>query len=839
MGLTTSSGSISPDELYTIAVWEKLLEKAQESPGIVIDLRENGGGSVALLYALMSYLFPADDPAQLSWFDAYVYDDQTGDLVKQFSTEQTLSSLKPNLTYTGPVVVLVNESSASAAEYTPQFLQTQGRAIVVGEHGTEGAGGYLEQIAMPGDFQFYYTKSRTYFAGTDELNLEAKGVTLDVRVPVTLENELAKQEGRDVVLEAALEALEEEAARLAAEDLRRATWQLVKINTFASGSAGLVETEIENPDRYTLTFGQESQLSIQADCNQAGGNFTLSGQNIVIEVGPATLAACPEGSQSETFLTLLPGEKQLQIVEQDGKRILFLSDATETGDSSILQFEAVERALSSADAGADDMEAATGELPAELVAQLDAFLASQVYSEGGVPKGAAPGLVLLVDTPDGRYLEAAGVSSLEEGTPIKEDDILQIGSNTKSMLIVLLLQLQEEGELSMDDLLSDWLPEQAAVIPNAEQVTLRQLANMTTGFWDYADNIIGEGTEDPGKLELGYTPEELIQYAVENGTPDFLPGEGWKYSNTNYILLGMIAEKAGGQSLGELFQERIFDPLGMETAVLIEGVPQEGEITTQGYYWKDDGTILDATRWNASQGWAAGANAMEAEDLLTYAKALAAGDLFQNPDSLAEMLDFNDAALSSLGASYGLGLAAVGRGYWGHEGATVGFQSLWYTNPEKGITVVGLTNSGTYKAWNLLNVINILEGEGLQPFQAGTLLPAANTNPFSFLSAWEWKQQVDPDGTTEIDAATNLIFFADGTAMVASESCGTATGTFSTDPDGQLSLDLDSSEVTCAGEEPLLQLIGMLDASASWRFENGSFVVVLDDGTELAFGPLG
>ena len=80
-----------------------------------------------------------------------------------------------------------------------------------------------------------------------------------------------------------------------------------------------------------------------------------------------------------------------------------------------------------------------------------------------------------------------------------------------------------------------------------------------------------------------YTPEELVEYAIENGTLDVLPGEGYTYSNTNYILLGMIAEKASGQSLAALFQERIFDPLGMETAVLIEDVPQEGEITTQGY----------------------------------------------------------------------------------------------------------------------------------------------------------------------------------------------------------------------------------------------------------------
>ena len=482
---------------------------------------------------------------------------------------------------------------------------------------------------------------------------------------------------------------------------------------------------------------------------------------------------------------------------------------------------------------------ASSTLPADLTAQLDAYLASQVYSDGGEPTGAAPGLVLLVDTPEGRYLKAAGVASLEDGTLIEVDDVLQIGSNTKSMLIVVMMQLQEEGLLSFDDKLSDWLPEQAAKIPNGEDVTLRQMANMATGFWDYGDEIIGEVNTNPDHMEKGYTPEEIIEYAVENGTPDFLPGEGWKYSNTNYILLGMIAEKASEQPLGQLFQERIFNPLGMESAVLTEGVPQEGELTTQGYYWTEDGSILNATRWNASQGWAAGANAMKAEDLMIYGKALAAGELFQTPESLAEMLDFNEDAKPVVGGSYGLGLISFDRGYWGHEGSTLGFQSLWYTNPEKGYTVVGLTNSGAYEGWRFQNVINILEGEGLQPFQSATLLPNAINAPIFNTSNWEWKQQVDSDGTTGIEPGIYLIFLADGTTLIIGEPCGTATGTFNTDAAGHLSFDLDTAEVTCTGDEPLPKLLDLLEEGGIWRFQNGGLVIDLagEEGELIFFPP--
>ncbi|NIV29804.1 MAG: serine hydrolase, partial [Anaerolineae bacterium] len=89
-------------------------------------------------------------------------------------------------------------------------------------------------------------------------------------------------------------------------------------------------------------------------------------------------------------------------------------------------------------------------------------------------------------------------------------------------------------------------------------MTLRQLAQHTSGIWDYGDPIIGEAAADPAKLEIGYAPEELVQYAVDNGTPDFAPGEEgqWNYSNTGYILMGMIIEKAAGKSLGDLYRER-------------------------------------------------------------------------------------------------------------------------------------------------------------------------------------------------------------------------------------------------------------------------------------------
>ena len=485
--------------------------------------------------------------------------------------------------------------------------------------------------------------------------------------------------------------------------------------------------------------------------------------------------------------------------------------------------------------GVDAEETISAELPADIVAQLDAFLESQTYTEGGNPRLAAPGLVLYVETPDGQYLNAAGVANLEDGTAIETDDRLEIGSNTKSMTIVLLMQLVEHGLISLDDPLSQYLPDQAALFPDGDQITIRQLAQHTAGLYDYADNIIAAGVADQAAMEAGFLPTELVQDAADNGSPHFAPGEEgqWHYSNTGYVLLGMIIESLTSESLGDLFQSQIFDPLGMDSAVFIEGVPKEGEITTRGYWWQD-GERIDATNWNGSQGWAAGANAMTAVDLATYGKALSSGGFFKNPETLAEMLTFDSAALMSLGGSYGLGLQDfAGDGtVWGHAGQTLGFQSLWFTNPEAGIVVAGLTNSASYSADAFLNVINILNGRGAQPVGPITLLPVGNIAP----STWEWMQFVSPTETTDVAADTQvqLVLGKDQSATVNSSDCGSAFGTFTTDGVGNISFEIDESGLVCDETALTAQLLQQLnDAPVSWQVANGMLNIELpaDAGT--------
>jgi len=582
--------------------------------------------------------------------------------------------------------------------------------------------------------------------------------------------------------------------------------------------------DIDTPQNYVLTFYEDGTVTIVADCNTVLGTYGTDAGAMTIELGPATLAACPPESRSDQFTQYLSSAARYFL--EDGNLYIDLM-----ADGGTMTFAPVDLE------GLVDENAIISSLPADIVTQLDAYLQSQVYTDGGNPELAAPGLVLLVDTPDGRYLNSAGVSNLADGDLMQVDDILQIGSNTKSMTIVLLMQLVEEGQLTLDDTLDQWLPEQAALFENSDQMTLRRLAQHTAGLWDYGDDIIGGGVSDPALLEASYTPAELVQYAADKGTPYFDPGaEGqWKYSNTGYILLGMIIEKVTGQPISDLYQTRIFDPLGMESAVFLEGVPQEGQITTHGY-WFENGEIIDTTNWNASQGWVAGAAAMTATDLATYARGLANGQLFQNPETLNEMLTFDPAAKFGVGGPYGLGLIDfAGDGtVWGHGGQTLGFQSLWYIQPETGTVVVGLTNSASYSSNAFLNVLNILEGKGAQPFGPWTLTPLGEL----LGTTWTWKQFTNPAAAVDIDeaAALSIVISKNSTVAVSSAACGEAYGTYTSMGMGNISFDMDDSSWTCTDDSPAGQFIDYLSQATSWSFNNGNLLIELPaDGGTLIF----
>lgn len=326
------------------------------------------------------------------------------------------------------------------------------------------------------------------------------------------------------------------------------------------------------------------------------------------------------------------------------------------------------------------------------------FLNSQIYTPGDPPPRRVPGAVLLVDTPAGRFLEAAGVADLASGAPVITDDRFEIGSITKLFTAAALLQLEEEGALSLDDPLAKWLLDLAAAIPYGQEMTLRQLANHTAGLGEYERDLypMPQALTDPGILGKSYTPEELVRWVAENKPPLFPPGAPgqWMYSNAGYVVLGMVLEAATGQPLGEVYRARIFEPLGLESAILLEAAPAAGE-TVHGYNAMT-GEYIDVSDWNPSGAWASGALAMNAGDLARFAQALVNGELFQDPQSLAQMADFVSTGQPRGFTGYGLGLARLADGTWGHAGGTPGFGAVLLVRPDEGVAAVWLGNSGSF-----------------------------------------------------------------------------------------------------------------------------------------------
>ncbi len=135
------------------------------------------------------------------------------------------------------------------------------------------------------------------------------------------------------------------------------------------------------------------------------------------------------------------------------------------------------------------------------------------------------------------------------------DTLFQIGSNTKGFTGALILALEAEGKLDIDQTVGDWLPQ----YPAWKDVTIKRLLNMTSGLPTYSESIPLSQlwVKEPNRH---YTPEELIAYAYPSKTVQLPPNSGYFYSNTNYILAGMIAEKAGGKSYKELLEEKLFEP---------------------------------------------------------------------------------------------------------------------------------------------------------------------------------------------------------------------------------------------------------------------------------------
>ncbi|MFJ7149267.1 serine hydrolase domain-containing protein [Streptomyces sp. NPDC100445] len=316
--------------------------------------------------------------------------------------------------------------------------------------------------------------------------------------------------------------------------------------------------------------------------------------------------------------------------------------------------------------------------------QVDAAV-RRVMRETGTP-GVSVG-VWTPGQPD--YVRSFGVADKSTGRRMAPDMYTRIGSETKTFTVTALLQLVDRGEVGLDDPIGRYI----RGVPNGDRITLRQLAGMRSGLFNYSedDAFFKALTSDPRRP---FTPRQLLAYSFKHPVL-FQPGEKFYYSNTNLILLGLVVERRSGLRLGDYIQRHILDPAGMRHTLFPAGAEFPSP-HPQGYTNQTaNGKTADATDWDPSWGWAAGAMISTLDDLRTWAPTVATGRL---PDgrrmvsAATQKQRLTTPATPIPGAGYGLGIFDV-QGWIGHNGSLPGYESLTIYLPATRTTLVVVLNT--------------------------------------------------------------------------------------------------------------------------------------------------
>ncbi|GGT84995.1 serine hydrolase domain-containing protein [Streptomyces violascens] len=292
------------------------------------------------------------------------------------------------------------------------------------------------------------------------------------------------------------------------------------------------------------------------------------------------------------------------------------------------------------------------------------------------------GVQVRVIAPDGRQSVAtSGTADLDTGRPVPSNGYFRMASTSKALVATVVLQLEAEGRLSLHDTVDHWLPGVVQSRGNdGSRVTIRQLLQHTSGI---PDGLPGYTTpkEYYQQRHDVYGPEQLVARAVAHA-PDFPPGKGWAYSNTGYVLLDMIIQKATGHPTHQEIENRILRPLGLDQSLWNGTSPTLPQPHAQAYQLFGPGSRVDVTDQipvdHENLSWVT-----TTRDENVFLRALLAGDLLPTRQ-LAEMKQTVpvSAEVQQLwpGGRYGLGLVerplSCGGTYWSHEGGDGGYITL-------------------------------------------------------------------------------------------------------------------------------------------------------------------
>ncbi|SIO34546.1 D-alanyl-D-alanine carboxypeptidase [Singulisphaera sp. GP187] len=299
-----------------------------------------------------------------------------------------------------------------------------------------------------------------------------------------------------------------------------------------------------------------------------------------------------------------------------------------------------------------------------------------------------PGAVVGVQTP-GRplWMTAQGFSDVASGTPMSLRDRFQIRSVTKSFTVTLVLQLARAHRLSLSDPIGKFVP----CIPNGDQITLAQLAGMTSGVKNYT-KVKAFGDAFSADIGRQWTNSELVNLAIPE-SPVFAPGAQYDYSNTNTLLLGMAVEQVTGRPIAQTYRTRLFRPLGLSHTTFPTGFSFATPQPTPYEVDSDTGEPEALPESNLSALGAAGAIVSTLPDMIRWGRALGTGRLIGSELLRLREQTSRPATNGPEYDRYGLGIGQL-NGWWGHTGEGFGFQAATMYDPAtRSVIAVALNSS--------------------------------------------------------------------------------------------------------------------------------------------------
>lgn len=325
-------------------------------------------------------------------------------------------------------------------------------------------------------------------------------------------------------------------------------------------------------------------------------------------------------------------------------------------------------------------------LPAPDTTGLDAVLRSAVAQ-------GAPGALARIDDDGSTYRLSRGVADRGTGQGISTDDRFRIGSVTKSFSAVVLLQLADEHKLDLDAPVNRYLPK---LLPD-DRITVRHILSHRSGLYDYTDDMFAKSVSGfEAVRNKVYTYQQLVTLSLKKPRTN-APGAAYSYSNTNFVVAGMLIEKLTGHSVKTEYENRIVNPLQLTDTFYVHPDTRIPGRYARGYLTPDTAgaQLVDATAQTVSWAQSAGAIISSARDLNVFYSALLRGKLL-SAARLGEMERFSRVNSTTW---YGLGLRrrdlSCGVSVYGHTGAVQGYYTYAFASKDgkRSLTAVANTSN--------------------------------------------------------------------------------------------------------------------------------------------------